>query len=229
MTGLQRSMSVTVSPQNVLSKTGWFSEQPEDFQDRMKAISRWRKFRSGENLYEAGDEPDAVFGLEDGLLDVAIPISADEMVNIWRAQPGFWIGDSALLADKPRGISITARVDCMVLVIPGPALRRHLSEMPQDFAFFYRLSYRNVLLALQVLSEVLAMSPRARFARLLVRLASQEGVVHMTQAELGALSGMSRAAFRRSFSDLINNGVVKTEYGVLRILDRGALEKAANF
>jgi CRP/FNR family cyclic AMP-dependent transcriptional regulator len=229
VTGLQRSMNVAVSAQNILSKTGWFSEQPADFQDRMKAIARWRKFRAGENLYETGDDPGAVFGLEDGLLDVAIPLSTDEMVNIWRAQPGFWFGDSALLADKPRGISITAFVDCMVLVIPGPALRRHLSQMPQDFGYFYRLSHRNVMLTLQVLAEVLAMSPRERFARLLLRFASQEGVVHMTQTEIGALSGMSRAAFRRSFSDLIKNGVVKTEYGVLRILDRGALEKVAKF
>lgn len=229
MTGLQRSMNVALSAQNVLSKTGWLSEQPADFQDRMKAIARWRKFRAGENLYEAGDAPDAVFGLEDGFLDVTIPISKDEMVNIWRAQPGFWIGDSALLADKPRGISIMARVDCMVLVIPGPALRRHLLEMPQDFAYFYKLSYSNLVLTLQVLSEVLAMSPRARFARLLLRFASKEGVVRMTQTELGALSGMSRAAFRRAFSDLIKDGVVKTEYGVLRILDRCSLEKAANF
>ena len=229
MTGLQRSMNVAVSAQNILSKTGWFSEQPADFQDRMKAIARWRKFRAGESLYEAGDEPDAVFGLEDGFLDVTIPISKDEMVNIWRAQPGFWIGDSALLADKPRGISIIARVDCMVLVIPGPALQRHLLQMPQDFNYFYKLSYSNFLLTLQVLSEVLAMSPRARFARLLLRFASREGVVYMTQTELGALSGMSRAAFRRSFIDLIKNGVVKTEYRMLRILDRGALEKEANF
>ena len=229
MTDLRESINVAVSAQNILSKTGWFSEQPADFQDRMKAIARWRKFRAGENLYEAGDEPDAVFGLEEGFLDVAIPVSKDEMVYIWRAQPGFWAGDSALLADKPRGVSIIARVDCMVLVIPGPALRRHLLQMPQDFAHFYKLSYSNAVLTLQVLSEVLAMAPRARFARLLLRLASMEGVVHITQTELGALSGMSRAAFRRSFSDLIKDGIVKTEYGVLRILDRGTLEKVANF
>ncbi|MBL4558209.1 MAG: cyclic nucleotide-binding domain-containing protein [Rhodobacteraceae bacterium] len=92
-----------LTAQHRLSKTGWFAEQAEDFQDRMKTLARWRNYRAGESLFEVGDTPDAVFGLEQGRLDVAIPISGDEMVNIWRAQSGFWIGDSALLAEKTRG------------------------------------------------------------------------------------------------------------------------------
>jgi hypothetical protein len=39
--------------------------------------------------------------------------------------------------------------------------------------------------------------------------------------------GMSRAAFRRAFSSLIDAGIVRTEYGKVRILDRAALEAEA--
>ena len=228
MTGSQRSAGVTLSAQHVLCRTGWFSEQPEDFQNRIKALAHWRRFRAGENLYEVGDRADAVFGLEDGLVDVAIPISSDEMVNIWRAKPGFWVGDSALFSDNPRGVSLTANVDSLVLVISGGALRRHFSETPHDIVFFYKLSYVNVMLALSVLSEVIALPPRARFSRMLLRMASDDGVVRVTQAELGSMAGMSRAAFRRAFSELIGSGVLRTEYGAVRIVDREALSREAN-
>ncbi|HBG99479.1 MAG TPA: Crp/Fnr family transcriptional regulator [Rhodobacteraceae bacterium] len=173
-----------LTAQHRLSKTGWFAEQAEDFQDRMKTLARWRNYRAGESLFEVGDTPDAVFGLEQGRLDVAIPISGDEMVNIWRAQSGFWIGDSALLAEKTRGVSVTAHGDCLVLVLPALALRRHLDETPGDIACFFRLADRNMMLALQVLSEVLNLPPRARFARLLLRLTSDAGVVQRPDLRL---------------------------------------------
>ena len=42
----------------------------------------------GETLYSVGDDPNAMFGLEEGFLDLAIPIAADEEVVIHRAPPG---------------------------------------------------------------------------------------------------------------------------------------------
>lgn len=41
------------------------------------------------------------------------------------------------------------------------------------------------------------------------------------------MAGMSRAAFRCAFSTLIEVGAVRPDYGTLRIVDRAALELAA--
>jgi DNA-binding GntR family transcriptional regulator len=49
----------------------------------------------------------------------------------------------------------------------------------------------------------------------------------VTQEELGRMAGMSRAAFRRAFTALIEAGAVRTEYGGVQIADRAALERAA--
>jgi CRP-like cAMP-binding protein len=212
---------------SALSKTGWLAEQPADFRERMAALGRWRTYAAGESLYDHGDEANAVFGLEDGLLDIAIPISDDEMVNLHRAHPGFWIGDSALLSGSTRTISVTAHADSLVFAIPARALKRHLAEHPEDMTNFYRLNHANVTLTLQTLAEIVALPPRARFARMLLRLASADGLVQATQTELGGMIGMSRAAFRRAFSSLIDAGIVRTEYGKVRILDRPALEAEA--
>jgi len=62
----------------------------------------------------------------------------------------------------------------------------------------------------------------------IVMARSSDGdVIRATQTELGKLAGMSRAAFRRAFSELLASGIVKTEYGKVRITDRAALKAEA--
>lgn len=210
-------------PTRRLSAVGWLSEEPAAFQAWLLAAGRWMTVERGRMLYVVGDPSDAIFGLEEGLLDVSIPISSDESVMIHRAGPDFWIGESGLLAMTTRSITVTAAVECRVFRVPLATVRRGLAEHPDYWTSFFRLSHRNATQAVQVLAEVLALTPRARFARLLLRLAGADGVVKVTQEELGHLAGMSRAAFRRAFGALISSGVVRTEYGGVRIVERAAL------
>jgi CRP-like cAMP-binding protein len=210
-----------------IARKGWLAEQPVDFQNRMAVLGRWRTYDAGESIYEVGDEAEAIIGLESGLADVLIPISQDEMVTLHRAHSGFWIGEASILPGARRIVSLIAHTECVVFAIPAPRLQRHLKEMPQDVLPFLALSFSNTQLALSGLSEVLALPPRPRFARMLLRQLSDDGCVRATQTELGAMAGMSRAAFRRAFSELIDAGTIRTEYGKIRVLDRAALEAEA--
>jgi CRP-like cAMP-binding protein len=211
-----------------LAGTGWLSEQPVEFQFRLAKLGRWISVRRGAVIYAVGDEADAIFGLGEGLLDVAIPVSNDQEVVVHRAAPGFWVGDSALLAGMRRTISLSAATDCKVFKLPAAAVRRSLDENPGDWACFYRLSHVNTTLSLRALAEVISLPPRARFARALLRMTSSGGEVRVTQEELGRMVGMSRAAFRRSCATLIERGIVDIEYGGIRIKNRQALEQEAS-
>lgn len=212
-----------------LAKVGWLSEQPGPFQDRVAAVGRWTTFARGQMLYAEGDEATAIFGLGDGLLDVSIPISDEEEVVIYRAPPGFWIGDSAVMAGTTRSISLTAAMDSRVFRVPAAAVHRLIAENPGDWVHLAKLAHQNGTLALTVLAETLSLPPRARFARMLLRLATADGAVHATQAELGLMAGMSRAAFRRAFGDVISSGAVVVDYGGIRIVDRPAIEATAKY
>lgn len=210
-----------------LPAVGWLAEQPMAFQIRMASAGRWMTVPRGGLLYAIGDAPDAIFGLGEGLLEVSIPITRDEDVTIYRARPGFWIGDSALLAETHRSLTVSAAADSRIFRIPVGAVRRCLAEHPEDWKRFFQLNHANATLAVRILAEVLALTPRVRFARMLLRLATPDGSVRATQDDLGRMAGMSRAAFRRAFKALIETGVVRTEYGGLRIVDRAALQHAA--
>jgi CRP-like cAMP-binding protein len=210
-----------------LTTAGWLSEQPLAFQVRMARLGRWMSMKRGQVIYAVGDEADAIFGLGEGLLDVSIPVDSQREVVIHRATAGFWIGDSALLAGALRTLTLSAASDGQLFKLPAASVRRNLEEHPDDWVCFYRLSHLNANRGLRALAEVISLPPRARFARALLRLTSSTGEVHVTQEELGRMVGMSRAAFRRSFSALIAQGTVEVEYGRIRIRNLTALESEA--
>ena len=210
-----------------LAETGWLSLQPAEFQNRMAALGRWMSVPKGKAIYTIGDEPQAIFGLGDGLLDISLPVDNDVEVTLHRAPPGFWIGDGALLSGVPRLLTVTAATDCQLFRIPHASLQRTLAENPGDWRYFHHLATLNAVLATQALAETLVLPVRPKFARVLLRLAGPDGTILATQEELGRMAGMSRPAFRRALRSLIASGAIETGRGVVRVHDRAALEHVA--
>lgn len=220
-------MSKSATILGPLNDVGWLSDLPEEFRHRIAALGRWVTVPRGKTLYSVGDAPDALYGVGEGLIDISVPIDTDEQVTVYRAAPGFWIGDGSLLSDMPRLLTVSAPVDSLLFRVPGPALSRSLESFPGDWRYLHRLAGQNGALSVRMLAEALVLSPKARFARLLLRIADADGWVESTQEDLGRLAGMSRAAFRRAFASLIETGAVETGRGRIRIRDRAALESAA--
>lgn len=210
-----------------LARKGWLSETPERFRRDVAALGQWKLVAAGKRLFYSGDEPDAIYGLEKGSLDLALPVSGKDECRIFRASPGFWIGDGALVAHASRTLSVETVTDCTLFRVPFSRLLGHLERHPADWRHLHHLATLNGILAIRVLSEVLILPPRARIARVLLRLAGPNGSVSSTQQELGELVGVSRATFRRAFQDLIATGVVETRYGEIVVADREAVEREA--
>lgn len=218
------SMAADLAP---LDRLGWLAEQPKALRDWMAEAGRWRSYSSGQVLYEAGDRALGLYGLAEGSLDIAFPLVADEPVSIHRGEPGFWIGDLALLADTERLVSVRAGRFARVLTVPGPAIRAHLDRHPQHWRCFYALTHRNMAIALALLGEALALPPSARVARRLLQLGDAHGEVAGTQEEIAGLVGVTRTTVRRALKRLVADGVVETGYRSLKILSRERLEASA--
>ena len=209
----------------ILARTGWLARQPYDFQTLIARLGRWRDLRAGEIIYIAGDEADWMAGLAEGIFEVTFPLVSDEPVVIHRAEPGFWTGEASVLAGQTRAISIAAATDARVFVIPAPSIRRLLEEEPRHWRSFYDLSLTTSRTTATLLAEALSLSPRARVARILLRLAGPDGSVPGSQEDLGRLLGMTRSSVRRALSSLIDMGAVQSGYSVLSIRDRTLLDK----
>jgi CRP-like cAMP-binding protein len=227
LTGLRRSVEQT-SDLAPLDAAGWLAQQPSAFRDWAAAAGRWRHYYKGQVLYDAGDSSDGLYGLADGALDITFALVAEEPVTLHRAEVGFWIGDSALLAHEPRAVSVPAAAPSRVLFIAGDAVHAMLEERPEHWRAFYLLSHLNTVTAINLLAEVLALTVTARVGRRLLRLARPDGVISATQTDLAKLVGVARATLQRAFEELSKAGAIETGYRSVRITDRAALARYVN-
>jgi CRP/FNR family cyclic AMP-dependent transcriptional regulator len=211
-----------------LDSVGWLSQQPVAFKAWVGRVGRWRSFAPGQVLYQAGDPADGLYGLAEGSLELTFPLVAEEPVVIYRAEIGFWIGDNAELADVPRLVSLTAASPSRVLYVPGESVRQLLSQYPENWQCFYRLSSINVGTALTLLSESLALTVRARVCRRLLSLSAGPGEATITQEDLAKLVGVARTTLRRALSELAELGAVELGYRKVRVVDRKLLSDQRN-
>ncbi len=210
-----------------LASRGWLSEQPPEFQAWALRSGRWRFYEPGQVIYDAGEPPDGLYGLAEGAMEVTFPLIAEEPVVLYRAEPGWWIGDSAVFAESPRVLSLSAATRCRVFWIPMAAARDLVERNPRYWRSFYLMSHGNAILALTVLAEALALSPKARLARTLRRMMDEEGRAHVSQIDLARLIGMTRSTLQRCLAELTECGAIATGYRSLRVVDPEALEQAA--
>jgi CRP/FNR family transcriptional regulator, cyclic AMP receptor protein len=162
----------------ILASVGWLSGESAEFRARVSAIGRWISLSRGESVYEAGDEPMAIYGLGEGLLDVLVPLGEDEEVLIHRAPPGFWIGDGTILTGAKRAVSVRTARDSRLFAVPGGAPKQQLSLFPEGWVALQRLSARNAQLAVTALAEVLALPP-LRLAPAALRITRWCGSSHL--------------------------------------------------
>lgn len=211
-----------------LDTLGWLADQPRDLKAWVASVATWREFRAGQVVYMAHDPADGLHGLAFGALDIASPDAGDEQVALSRAEPGFWIGDAALLSHTPRLVTVTAITDARLLFVPGPAVLRLLEDRPEMWPSFYMLSNINLASALRLLAEALSCPPRVRIARNILRLsvADRDEIV-ASQSDIARLAGVTRATMQRGMGDLIRNGAIETGYRSIRVRDRNALRLAA--
>jgi CRP-like cAMP-binding protein len=225
MAQLDQFVENTTDRLGVLAHMGWLSRQPADLQAHAARLGRWRIYDAGEVVYLAGDAADSMVGLGEGILEVTFPLVSDEPVVIHRAEPGFWTGEMSIVSGQARIISIAAATRVRVFILPGAGIRRLLAEEPRHWPSFYELSLSSSLTAITLLAEALALSPRARVARILLRLAGDDGSVPGSQEDLGRLLGMTRSSVRRALTSLIDLGAVQSGYGRLSLRDRATLER----
>ena len=207
-----------------LNKVGWLSEQPADFIEWVENVGRWKRFTSGQFVYQAGDKSDGAYGLGEGGLQITFPLVAEEPVIIYRAEVGFWIGDAAELSSEPRLVTVMAAAETRLLHLPSTAIRSLLTKQPEHWRSFYQMSMANVRRAVTQLAEVLALTVRARACRRLLEIAGQNGDAAITQDDLAKLLGVTRPTIRRCLQDLEDVGAIETHYRKLRVLKRSVLE-----
>ncbi|MCB1486453.1 MAG: Crp/Fnr family transcriptional regulator [Bauldia sp.] len=211
-----------------LHRIGWLSEQSEDLKLWIAANGRWRTVASGQAVYLSGDDADGLYGIGTGALDIQY-VPDGLRSDVWiRAQPGGWLGQEAILPDRPRVFNLIAGADSRVYFVPRRALRLLLQERPDMWPQLYALAILQSRRLMELLYDALLLSPDSRLARLLLRLSVTTPKITATQHDLCALLGMPRSSLRRSLKSLQDAGAISTSYRTIEVVDPVLLKRLSS-
>ncbi len=214
---------------SVMEQSGWYADRSEEVKGILAKEAQLRSYGKRENVFLAGDPSAGLYGLAEGSLQLMVDRSDGDQVVMHRAEPGFWIGDLALFANKGHQLSAWAANHVKMVFVPASALWRLTEEDPKLLLEFYELTYANVQSLFKVYGSLSRESALQRVASRLIlqsELKASDGDwLHISQNELAEMLNHSLPTLQRSLRHLADSKIIELGYGKIKILDSDALTR----
>ncbi len=187
----------------------------------------------GELLCRIGRPASYWFGVIDGLLKMSNDTGMGTPITFTGVPPGAWFGEGTLLKGEPYRYNIEALRRSTVGGIPVEVFHDLLEHsLPFNRFVLNQLNERlGQFIAAREIDRI--NDPDSRVARNLAALfhpvlyPGVGEVLRVTQQELGYLVGLSRQRVNEALRELQQRGLIRIEYGGLRVLDLAGLRAYA--
>ena len=169
------------------------------------------------------------FGVIEGLLKMSSDNAEGRTMTFTGLPPGGWFGEGTVLKAEPYRYNIQALRKSVVAGLPAETFSRLLDSSIAFNRFVMNQLNERLGQFIAALQIDRMSNPDARVARGLAALFNPvlyPGVgqlLHITQQELAYLVGLSRQRVNQSLSVLQARGMIRIEYGGVRVLQLDAL------
>ena len=196
---------------------------------RVEAETVVKDVPAGAFVCRKGDAVENWVGIIDGLVKMTSVSPEGKATTFLGVAGGGWFGEGSLLKDRSRKYDIVALSPTRLALMPKATFDWLLDT---DLAFNrFLLVQLNERLAQFIAAREFdrLTNPEQRVARNLAALFNPVlfpgvgQVLRITQQELAYLVGLSRQRVNEALRILEGHGVIRVEYGGLRVLDPGAL------
>jgi CRP/FNR family cyclic AMP-dependent transcriptional regulator len=202
--------------------------------ERKRAASALRAAtaQAGDLLCRIGKAPTYWFGVIDGLLKMSNDSSHGAPVTFTGVPPGAWFGEGTLLKREPYRYNIQALRRSTVAGLPIGTFHELLdTSLPFNRFVLRQLNERlgQFIAAVEIDRLDDTDSRVARGLAALFHPVLYPGVgelLRITQQELGYVVGLSRQRVNEALNLLQQRGLIRIEYGGVRVLDLDGLRNA---
>ncbi|KOF53348.1 MULTISPECIES: Crp/Fnr family transcriptional regulator [unclassified Achromobacter] len=209
----------------------WFRLLSDEQQARVERDVSVQQAPAGSIIERKGEPAQAWIGVLAGLIKVSVGNAEGKVASLTGVPAGGWIGEGSLLKREIRKYDIVALRDSVVARMPAatfdwlldnsiPFNRYLLDQLNERVAqFIGKAEYDRLL------------DPDARVARCLGELFNPllyPGMgmrLAITQEEIGYLARVSRQRANQALRRLEEAGLLKVEYGAVRVLDLEGLKR----
>jgi CRP/FNR family cyclic AMP-dependent transcriptional regulator len=210
-----------------------FSGLPEEDVRRVLSVSRRRRFARREVVFHRGDPADTVHLIAKGRFAVRVVTPLGDTVILTVLGPGELFGELALLTGTERSATVVAVEAGETLGVHRIDFDRLRRDHPETTEVMVAVLGAQVRRLSDALVEALFVPADRRVLRRVHDLAAmyegdRETVdVPLTQEDVAAMAGTSRATVNRVLRDAEQRGVVRLQRGRTVVLDREALARLA--
>ena len=197
--------------------------------ERVEAETQVREFAPGAFVCRKGEPVEHWVGVVDGLVKMTSVTPEGKTTTFLGVTSGGWFGEGSLLKDRTRKYDIETLRGSRIALMPR-ATFMWLLDTDLGFNRFLLMQLNERLgQFISVVEQDRLLEPDARVARSLAGLFNpllypdQAADVQISQEEIGYLSGVSRQRVNQALQVLEKAGLLKVEYGRIRILDLDGL------
>lgn len=209
----------------------WTADLTPDQRSRVLADLAVQQVTAGEPICVKGEAVESWLGILHGLAKISNSAPDGRTLSFTGVPPGGWFGEGSLLKREPRRYDASALRDSLVARLPRTtfdwlldtsiAFNRYLLiQLNERLAqFIARLEYEYLL------------EPEAKLARCIADLFNpilypgSGPRLEISQAEIALLVGTSRQRVNQSLQVLEKAGLVRIEYGAIRVLNLAGLRE----
>jgi len=172
-------------------------------------------YAKGQIIYLQGQEPTHLYCLRSGAVRTLITSDAGEERLLTTYGPGSIFGEASFFDGMPRVSTAEAAADCTIVRLSHDTVDHLFSQHPE--------LARTVRLLSGHVDTMSFQSADKRLANLLLNHPDTPEL-HVTHEDLAAALGVNRVTVSRLLGSFARHGLIRTGYGVIRILDPSGLE-----
>jgi CRP-like cAMP-binding protein len=219
--------------QQRLATTGWLAQVPAVFRDAFLAAGRLQPVAGSEMFGLAGQVGEGMWGIVSGQVALTSAMNSTDAPVGLLLNPGRWGGYVPLFGQLARA-NAHATVDSLVLRVGFAEVRRLLVACPGGWEHLGRLAIEDSLCFATIAVDLLLKDAARRVAAILLHQAGCRcpGVppwpIHLTQAEIGEMAGLSRHPTRQVLRALETRGWVERGYRCLHLREPDSMRRLAD-
>ena len=228
---------LTIDERQNIESGAWFSSLSYGLRSAILARATVRRLNDGAQLAARGTPAEDWIGVAKGAVRVSSVSLSGKQVTLTYAEPGTWIGDSALVDGLPRTHDAAAHGSTTLLLVRKADFKELLSQHVELYDALLRLNCRRLRLMFNLIEDLNTRPLAARLAKQLLLLAKSYGIaqgeeirigLQLAQEDLAQLLGASRQRVNQELKELEREGVLRVEPTRLIVLSRDKLMAAAD-
>ena len=191
-----------------------------------------KRIPAGAPACRKGEPVEAWIGVIEGLVKMTSLSPEGKSVTFTGVPAGGWFGEGSLLKyPEPRRYDVIAVRESRVAYLPRASFNRLLDTHLGFNRFLLKQLNERLGQFIAMIETDRLLEPDARVARALAQLFNPllyphtAALLQLSQEEIGLLSGVSRQRANQALQVLEKAGLVKVEYGGVRVLDVDGLKQ----